>query len=32
MEEREKPLNVVPVVQDGKAQGIIRLHELVSVS
>lgn len=32
MEERDKPLNVMPVVQEGKAVGIIRLHELLSVS
>lgn len=32
MEQREKPLNVVPVVQDGQTWGIVRLHELLSVS
>jgi arabinose-5-phosphate isomerase len=32
MEKREKPLNVVPVVRNTKVEGIIRLHELVSVA
>jgi arabinose-5-phosphate isomerase len=32
MEERPKPLNVVPIVGDGKIAGIVRLHELLSVS
>ncbi len=32
MEEREKPLNVVPVVSQKKFEGVLRLHELLSVS
>jgi len=32
MEQREKPLNVVPVISQGKVAGILRLHELLSVS
>jgi arabinose-5-phosphate isomerase len=32
MEQREKPLNVVPVISQGKIAGILRLHELLSVS
>jgi arabinose-5-phosphate isomerase len=32
MEQREKPLNVVPVLSQGKIAGILRLHELLSVS
>lgn len=31
MEERETPLNVLPVVTDGKCLGIIRLHELLQI-
>lgn len=32
MEEQSKPLNVVPVVSDGVLVGVLRLHELLSVS
>lgn len=32
MEERQKPLNVVPVAIGGKLEGVVRLHELLSVS
>lgn len=31
MEEREKPLNVLPFMQDGKIQGVVRLHDLVNL-
>jgi len=31
MEERDSPLNVLPVVDDGRCHGIIRLHELLQV-
>lgn len=31
MEGRERPLNVVPVIDGQKLQGLIRLHELVKV-
>jgi len=32
MEDRKRPLNVVPIVQDGKVLGIVRLHDLLAVS
>lgn len=32
MEERETPLNVLPIVDDGVIVGVARLHDLLSVS
>jgi arabinose-5-phosphate isomerase len=32
MEDRKRPLNVVPAVRDGKVVGVVRLHELFAVS
>lgn len=32
MEERPKPLNVVPVLDEDRIHGVLRLHELVAVS
>jgi len=32
MEDRPKPLNVVPILQVGCVAGVLRLHELLSVS
>lgn len=32
MEDRKRPLNVVPILDDGKVLGIVRLHDLLAVS
>ncbi|MCB0417801.1 MAG: KpsF/GutQ family sugar-phosphate isomerase [Bdellovibrionales bacterium] len=32
MEDHKPPLNVLPIVDDGKLVGVVRLHELLSVS
>jgi len=32
METHKPPLNVVPVTSEGKVVGVVRLHELLSVS
>jgi arabinose-5-phosphate isomerase len=32
MESHQPPLNVVPVISKGKIEGVLRLHELLSVS
>lgn len=32
MEDRERPLNVLPIVVDGRLVGVLRLHELLSVA
>lgn len=32
MEDRKVPLNVIPIVDDGALMGVVRLHELLSVS
>lgn len=29
MERRERPLNIIPVIESGKVHGILRLHELL---
>jgi signal-transduction protein with cAMP-binding, CBS, and nucleotidyltransferase domain len=31
MEDRETPLNVVPVVENGKLLGVLRLHDILQV-
>jgi len=32
MEDRKSPLNVLPIVDAGELVGVVRLHELLSVS
>ncbi len=32
MENRSRPLNVLPVIDDGELKGLVRLHELVKIA